>query len=101
MNDLEKREALEKKRIEKQIKNPNNRTSAEIEIIKLQEEQEKNQEDLKRVEEMLKNTPNSQGVLNQSFTKTGNKTTYEDKQSTRENNEKDQSQEKRSESKLS
>lgn len=97
--ELEKREALEKKRIEKQIKNPNNRTSAEIEIIKLQEEQEKNQEDLKRVEEMLKNTPNSQGVLNQSFTKTGNETTYEDKQISRENNEKDQSQEKRSESK--
>jgi hypothetical protein len=97
--ELEKREALEKKRIEKQIKNPNNRTSAEIEIIKLQEEQEKNQEDLKRVEEMLKNTPNSQPVLNQSFTKTGNETTYEDKQISRENNEKDQSQEKRSESK--
>ena len=98
--ELEKRENLEKKLGKKSSRE----TNPELEIIKLQEEQEKNQEELKRVEEMLKNkssyttlpTDSSSINLNQELTKSGNTPKYEDIQTSRENNEKNQGQEKRS-----
>jgi hypothetical protein len=100
--ELEKRENLEKKLGKKSSRE----TNPELEIIKLQEEQEKNQEELKRVEEMLKNkssyttlpTDSSSINLNQELTKSGNTPKYEDIQTSRENNEKNQGQEKRSKS---
>lgn len=98
--ELEKREKLEKKLSTKSSRE----TSPELEIIKLQEDQEKNQEELKRVEEMLKNkssntvplVDSSFVNLNQELTKSGNTPKYEDIQTSRENNEKNQGQEKRS-----
>lgn len=98
--ELEKREKLEKKLSTKSSRE----TSPELEIIKLQEDQEKNQEELKRVEEMLKNkssntfplVDSSSVNLNQELTKSGNTPKYEDIQTSRENNEKNQGQEKRS-----
>jgi hypothetical protein len=98
--ELEKREKLEKKLSTKSSRE----TSPELEIIKLQEDQEKNQEELKRVEEMLKNKSSntvplmdsSSFNLNQELTKSGNTPKYEDIQTSRENNEKNQGQEKRS-----
>jgi len=101
--ELEKRESLEKKLVKKSVRD----ASPELEIIKLQEEQEKNQEELKRVEEMLKNKSATQvksvqsedsnlANLNQDLTKTGNMARYEDIQTSRENNEKNQGKEKRS-----
>jgi len=98
--ELEKREKLEKKLSTKSSRE----TSPELEIIKLQEDQEKNQEELKRVEEMLKNkssntvplVDSSSVNLNQELTKSGNTPKYEDIQISRENNEKNQGQEKRS-----
>ncbi len=98
--ELEKREKLEKKLSTKSSRE----TSPELEIIKLQEDQEKNQEELKRVEEMLKNkssntvplVDSSSINLNQELTKSGNTPKYEDIQTSRENNEKNQGQEKRS-----
>ena len=100
--ELEKRENLEKKLGKKSSRE----TNPELEIIKLQEEQEKNQEELKRVEEMLKNkssyttlpADSSSVNLNQELTKSGNTPKYEDIQTSRENNEKNQGQEKRSKS---
>jgi hypothetical protein len=98
--ELEKREKLEKKLSTKSSRE----TSPELEIIKLQEDQEKNQEELKRVEEMLKNkssntvplVDSSSVNLNQELTKSGNTPKYEDIKTSRENNEKNQGQEKRS-----
>jgi hypothetical protein len=104
--ELEKRENLEKKMSKKTSRESN----PELSIIKLQEEQIKNQEDLKRVEEMLKNNnsqiptknPDTEAPksldLNQNLTKSGNSVKHEDIQTARENNEKNQSQEKRSKS---
>jgi hypothetical protein len=98
--ELERRENLEKKLGKKSSRD----ASPELEIIKLQEDQEKNQEDLKRVEEMLKNkssntaqiVDSSSPKLNQTLTQTGNTPKYEDIKTSRENNEKNQGQEKRS-----
>lgn len=96
--ELEKREKFKREHDEKLSKQQVEAITVEDELASIKAEQEKNKQELAEIENLL-NAQKSKEVHNPALTTAGQIDPYANSKIARENNEKDQKQEKRSESK--